>query len=41
MPGINLKFVSLNLFSKKLLNIDLSENMIRSLPEDIATIEPL
>lgn len=41
MPRINLKFVSLNLFSKNLLNIDLSENKIKSLPEEIATISTL
>ena len=41
MPRINLKFVSLNLFSKNLLNIDLSENKIKSLPEEISTISTL
>ena len=41
MPRINLKFVSINLFSKNLLNIDLSENKISSLPEEIATISTL
>ena len=41
MPKINLKFVSLNLFSKNLQNIDLSENQIKTLPEEIATISTL
>ena len=41
MPRINLKFVSLNLFSKNLINIDLSENKIKSLPQEISTISTL
>lgn len=41
MPRINLKFVSLNLFSKNLLNIDLSENKIKTLPEEISLIVSL
>ena len=41
MASMNLKFVSLNLFSKKLVSIDLSENKIRSLPEEFVTIAPL
>ena len=41
MPQMNLKFVSINLFSKNLVNIDVSENKIKSLPEELATITTL
>ena len=41
MPQMNLKFVSLNLFSKNLLSVDLSENKIKSLPEEVAMITTL
>ena len=41
MPRMSLKFVSINLFSKKLLSVDLSENMLASLPEEICAISTL
>jgi len=41
MPRMNLKFVSINLFSKNLVNIDLTENKIQSLPEEVASISTL
>lgn len=41
MPRINLKFVTVNLFSKNLVNIDLSENKIKMLPDDVTAIGTL
>ena len=38
---MNLKSVPINLFSRNLINIDLSENKIRTLPEEISTINTL
>ena len=38
MSQMNLKFVSLNLINKNLVNIDLSSNNLQSLPEEISTI---
>ena len=41
MPKMNLKFVSINVFSRSLINIDLSENKIKTLPDEIANIGTL
>lgn len=38
---MNLKFVSLNLFSKNLLSVDLSDNQIKTLPEEMSLITTL
>ena len=41
MPSMNLKFVSVNLFSSKLMNIDLSQNLLKTLPEELSDIYTL
>ena len=38
---MNLKYVSLNLFSKHLVNVDLSDNKIKSLPEEVCLISTM
>ena len=38
---MNLKSVPVNLFSRNLINIDLSENKLKTLPEEIATINTI
>ena len=41
MPTLGLKFVSVNLFSSKLTTIDLSQNLLKTLPEELSDIHPL